>query len=136
MSHTMNSPTAIHELETRRQQLADELLDIRSLVRGALTEQFLKVPRKGQEEPVVRGPYFVLSRSQNGKTKSQRVKMTDVEQVKQDVANHQRFKALCEEFAALTEQLGEIEHAAAAGDDVVKKKPKSRSRKARKSSRS
>jgi hypothetical protein len=39
----------------------------------------------------VRGPYYVLSRSQNGKTKSQRIKMTDVERVKQDVANHQRF---------------------------------------------
>ncbi len=134
MANIMESRAAIHELETRRNQLVEELLNIRSLVRGSLSEQFLKVPRKGTEEYVERGPYYVLSRSKEGKTDSERVKKKDVDRVKQDIANYRRFESVCEELAKLTEKLGELEREAAVEDAEVKKKPKSHSKRARKSS--
>ena len=68
MVGTMSVQSAVHELEARRLELVDELLAIRSLVRGSLTEQYQEVPRQGAAKPVWRGPYYVLSRSQEGRT--------------------------------------------------------------------
>lgn len=119
-----------NELEARRLELVNELLGIRSLVRGALSEQFLRVPQKGQAEPALRGPYFVLSRSVRGRTKSERVKQKEVARVREDVENHKRFAALCDELAEVTERLGALERQASASEEALKKGLKSRSRKA------
>lgn len=134
MDGTMNSEKAIRELEARRRALVEQLLDVRSLVRGSLTEQYLKVPQVGSEEPAVRGPYYVLSRSERGRTKSERVRKDEVKRVKHDVANYKRFTALCEELTQVTEHLGGVERQAAASEETQKKKPTLRSNKARKSS--
>lgn len=132
MAGYMDSQRAIKELEARRAELVNELLEIRSLVRGSVSEQFLKVAQKGKTEPARRGPYYVLSRSQQGRTKSERIKKKDVARVKRDVENHKRFTALCEELAAVTEQLGELEREAAASEEAVKKGLNSQSTRARK----
>ncbi len=126
----------VQEIEKRRHEILAEMGALRSMERATLKEQMLPVKRKDRDEPVMRGPYYLLARWIDGKTHSRRVPRKEVERVKQDVANHQRFKALCEEFAVLTEQLGELEREAATEDAGVKKKPKSRSRRAKKSSES
>jgi hypothetical protein len=88
-----------------------------------LNEQYLRVPHKGAKEPALRGPYYVISRSEHGKTVSERVPAADVERVRQDIARYNRFMELCREFTDLTERLG-----ACAPEDTLKKTPKSRSR--------
>lgn len=129
---TMDTKTSVQAIDERRRELVEQLLGMRSLVRGALSEQFLKVPQKNQEEPALRGPYYVLSRSIMGRTRSSRVKRQEAERVRQDVNNYKRFEAVCSELAELTERLGDLEREARDSEEALKKGLKSRSNRARK----
>ena len=124
---------SITQIEQRRKQILDHMARIRSLERACLTEQMLPVKHRGRAEPVLRGPYYVLARWENGKTRSRRVRADELKRVRQDVANRERFLALCEEFMELTERLGKLEREEAAWDEAVKKGLKSRSSRAGKS---
>jgi hypothetical protein len=102
----------IQELESRRDAVLQEMRSIRSMRRGGISEQYLKVHRRGIKEPTTRGPYYVLSRHEprTGKTVSQRLTSKEaVERARTDIASYQRFIALCREFQDLTETLGELE---------------------------
>jgi hypothetical protein len=113
----------VRQIEQRREAVLREMGAIRSMRRGTVSEQFLRVPHKGQAQAGRCGPYFVLSRSEGGKTVSRR--LTDPQQVAQaraDVAAYQRFAALCREYERLTEQLGPLEQSEAQGPG--KKRPR------------
>ena len=91
--------------------------------RGPRNEQFLKVPHKGQPEPGRCGPYYVLSRRQDGKTVSQRLAgPPQVAQARAGVAAYQQFVELCREYERLTEPLGQVERAVG-GRGQGKKRP-------------
>lgn len=124
---------AIAQLEQRRAEILGEMAGIRSLERATLSEQMMRVPQKGRKEGVLRGPYYVLARWQGGKTRSRRVGREELERVRRDVANRERFLALSEEFMDLTQRLGEVERKADAEQEALKKGLKSRSNKAGKS---
>lgn len=97
---------------------------MRSLRRGTINEQFVEDRRKKGAEPVQRGPYYVLSRREDGRTVSRRLKPgEDLEQARLDVAEHKRFVELCKELERLTEQLGELIRL----DPAQEKKRRSRS---------
>ena len=81
----------------------------------------LAVPRKGKGEAVMRGPYYVLSRRVDGKTRSRRVRAGELKRVREEVANYKRFVKLCKEFEELTEQLGALERDASVTEEAVKK---------------
>jgi len=123
---------AIRAIENRRDTILSELRDIRSLRRGTLNEQFLKVRHKGKREPVLRGPYYVLSRRQGAKTVSERIPVDEVEQTRQDLAADKRLVALCKEYEDLTEQLGALVRDTQR-EGVEKKLSKRRSRRTPKS---
>ena len=125
----MNS---ICTIEQRRETILNEMRALRSLCPASLSEQMLPVKHKGKKEPVLRGPYFVLSHRQEGKTHSRRVRADELEQVQMDVANHKRFVTLSKEFEELTQQLGEMERALETDLEALKKKPKSPSNKTKK----
>jgi len=122
----------VKEIEEKREAILEEMRSIRSMKRGTINEQYLKVRQKGREEPVLRGPYYVFSRREGQKTVSRR--LTAPHQLKQaqaDVAAHKKFVKLAQEFEALTERLGELEREL--GDESrEKKQPKSRWKKRRK----
>ena len=117
------------QLEQRRDEILKEICEMRSMSRGTVSEQYLKVPRKGHKEPSICGPYWVHTRNENGKTVSRRLSRSEVDEVRMDVATHHRFKSLCSEYAELTEKLGEIEKSP--GKALKKKRWKSRSKKTR-----
>jgi hypothetical protein len=96
----------IRAIETKRETILSELREIRSLRRGTLNEQFLKVQHRGKKEPVLRGPYFVLSRRQGARTVSERIPADQVEQTRRDIAADKRLAELCKQYEDLTEQLG------------------------------
>ena len=122
---------AIERLEARRKDVLDELERIRSMRRGTVAEQYLKVRHKGKKEPVLRGPYHVFVRKEKGK--SQSVRLTTPEQVEQvcgDVQRYRHFKQLCRELGELTERLGVLERQRVDAEETLKKGLKSRSNKA------
>jgi len=123
----------IVQIERRRDELLQEMAAIRSLERATLSKQMLRVKHKGKKEPVLRGPYYVLARWEDGRTRSRRVRPEELERLQRDVDNHERFMALCEEFMELTQRLGELEREENAEQERLKKGLKSRSSKAGKS---
>lgn len=114
-------------LDARRRQVVQEMLAIRSLCRGTLSEQFVERVLDGKATGEMRGPYFVLSRNVQGRTESSRVRRKDAERVRADLDRHAQFMALCEDFIRLTEQLGQLERDTVV-DEAEKKSPNSRRR--------
>jgi hypothetical protein len=99
---------AVQQLQQRREAIVQQMLQIRSMTRGAVSEQFQAVRHKSGPS-VRRGPYYVLCRSHKGKTVSQRVPGGQVAQARADVAAYKQFVELCRQFEQLTEQLGQLE---------------------------
>jgi hypothetical protein len=120
----------------QREEVLSKMAALTTMEPGALSEQMLPVRHKGAKKPVLRGPYYVLSRWENGRSKSRRVKKNELDQVRGDVANYQSFKVLCEQFVELTRQQGELAREEAASEEAVKKGLKSRSKKTLKSNAS
>jgi hypothetical protein len=123
----------IKEIEKRRKEILREMGGIRSMRRGSVNEQFLKVSHKGKKEPVLRGPYYVFSRHEKGKgTKSYRLtSANEVENARRDVEAHKRFQELCREYEELTEEVGRLERSMGEGSPG-KKLRRSRSRRTKK----
>ena len=110
------------DIEQKRQAVVQEMLAIKSMRRGSITEQFLKVKQKGETEPVLRGPYFVFSRREGTRTVSQRLTSPQqVSQAEQEIAAFKKFQELCKEFEVLTERLGSL-----AQQDEISKEKKTR----------
>jgi len=101
--------------------------------RGTLSVRSEKVRLKGEKQPVLRGPYPLFVRREGKRTVGRRLHSTEeVAQVREDIAAHDRFMALCKEYAQVTERLGELERAAALEGEALKKTSKSPSRRVRK----
>jgi hypothetical protein len=118
----------IKEIEARREEILRQIRGIRSLERGTITEQYLKVRHKGQPEPVLRGPYYLISRRGEKKTVGYRLTSgEELARARRDVEARQRFSELCREYEELTEQLGQLERASAAvGTEKKRRKLRSR----------
>ena len=118
-------------IEARREEILREMRGIRAMERGTITEQFLKVPHQGQKEPVLRGPYYVISRRGEKKTEGRRLTSAEaLARARGDVEAHQRFSELCREYEELTERLGQLERQSAEAG-AEKKRRKSRSSRTR-----
>ena len=89
-------------LEEKRERVLEQMRAIRSMRPESVTEQYLKVTHKGKRKPVMRGPYWVYTRKEAGKTVGQRLRREDAEQVTKDIEAHRKFVALCKEFETLT----------------------------------
>ena len=100
----------IQNLEARRNAILEEMRSIRSMRRGTINEQYLKVRLQRKKEPALRGPYYVLSRREGEKTVSQRLtSLGELEQARKEVGEYKRFLSLCREFEQVTTKLGELE---------------------------
>lgn len=121
----------IQTIQARREAILGEMRSMPSMKRGTINEQFLKVTPKGKKQPVLRGPYYVLSRQEGSKTVSLRLTTSEaLGKARQDVAAYHRFRALAKEFVQLTEALGEMEPSASS-EAGLKKKPRSPSSRTR-----
>jgi len=117
----------VQGLETQRTAILEEMRSMRSMEKGGVYEQYLKVRIQGQKEPALRGPYFLVCRKEEGKTKSRRLtSREEVERARRDVETYQRYVALCEEFLDVTHRLGGLERQEGEASRE-KKRPRSRS---------
>jgi len=96
-------------LEEKRERVLEQMRALRSMRRGSVSEQYLKVRHKGKRKPVVRGPYWVYTWKEGGKTVGQRLSREEAARIKKDVEAHKKFVALCKEFETLTMRLGDVE---------------------------
>jgi hypothetical protein len=100
----------IKKIETRREKILEQMRAIRSMERGTINKHYVPVKHKGQKEPVMKGPYYVISRRGPKKTEGYHLKTKqDLECARQDVEAHKRFRELCREYEELTEELGRLE---------------------------
>lgn len=98
----------IERLEKRRIQIIRQISSIRTMRKGSVTEQYLKVPRKGQREPALKGPYFLYTRKEKGKTVGRRLSKEKADQFRQQVEAFHRFQALGKEYAEISERLADL----------------------------
>ncbi len=120
----------IEEIEARREAILTEMRGIRSMERGTINEHYVKVRRKGNKEPALRGPYYVISRREEKRTVGYHLSAQELERARLDVQSHKRFKELCREYEELTERLGRLEREASESSRE-KKLPRSRLKKTR-----
>ena len=106
--------SSLSDLQQQRDQALEQIRSIDRLRRGFLSRQFFKRQRGG--ETVTQGPYFVLQSFLHGKKRSERVPAAAAAAVGKEVENYQRFQALAERFAQLTEQITRL------GDQPERKK--------------
>lgn len=90
-------------LEEQRDQILQQMRSLDRIRSGSLSQQYFN--KKTGGKVTRQGPYYVLQRYFKGKKYSERVPADQVDQVAEDVKNHERFKELAERFVALTEQI-------------------------------
>ena len=111
----------IAALEGKREQILHEIRDIRSMRKGSVTEQYLRVPHKGIKEPAVRGPYWVYTRNEHGKTVAKRLNHAEADVAREEVEAYHRFQSLCREYAETTEKLSALGQTRGAAFDKKKR---------------
>lgn len=117
-------PDSIQSLRSQRDAVLERMKDIDHLRRGSLSRQFFKSRRDGKV--IQAGPYFVLQCSFKGKKCSARIPTADAEQVEQHVENFRRFNGLAEEFVTLSDQITQLECAAADSKKNASPRPSAR----------
>lgn len=60
--------TEIRRVEARREEILKEMRSLRGMRRGSVMKQHLRVKVKGKREPEARGPYWLYTRKEKGKS--------------------------------------------------------------------
>lgn len=110
---------ALAKVERRREEILREMRALRAMRKGSVMEQYLPVKQRGKPAPVLRGPYWLYTRKEKGRTVGRRLGREEAERVRAEVEAAHRFRDLCREYEELTERLGELERA---GDEAREKK--------------
>lgn len=97
------------ELEKRRESLKMEIIKIGDMRRGSVSQQFVPVQRKGEKAPVLKGPYYVYTAKQKGKSIGKHLKVgPELEKYRREVNNYHRFKQLIRELVSVNEKICEL----------------------------
>ena len=98
----------LEDLVRVREEIIEKIKEIRTMKRGTINEQFLKVSRK-EKEPSIKGPYYVLSRNEGRKTVGFRLNsQEELELATKDVEAYKEFNKLTKEFVSVTESITDI----------------------------
>ena len=110
------------KLQTRRQELMDELAGLEQMRRGSVMEQFVETVKKDGTKGR-RGPYFLYTYKEKGKTVSRRLPSRRAADLyRNQIQAFRRFRKITSELLVIGEQLGEL---SVFDKGSVKKTPKS-----------
>lgn len=90
-------------MQNKIPSIKKELMELGDLRPGALSEQYNVCGNpncrcKDKNDPKKHGPYYQLSYSYKGKSKTEFVRQQDADEVRTQIANHRRLKELVEEW--------------------------------------
>lgn len=116
--------TPMEKLETQRQRLLKELAELGPIRRGSISEQF--VESRGRDGVKKwRGPYFVYTYKEKGKTVSRRLASPEqVNLCQRQIDAFRRFQELTAQLLLIGEQASNL----ALEGEEVKKTSRSRSK--------
>jgi hypothetical protein len=99
------------EHEAERRNLLHRMGAITRMRRGSVNEQaFTRRRRDGSV--VTQGPYYLYSRTEKGRSYSERIPADAVEQYRTETENCRRFKELAQQYILVCERLTDEEGAA------------------------
>jgi len=93
-------------LEGERQEILHEMAGIKQMRRGTVNEQVVKTRLK-DGRVVENGPYALYSRTEKGKSFSQRLAEEDVERYRVETENCRRFKELANRCVLVCEKIAD-----------------------------
>jgi len=93
-------------LEAERQEILREMSRIERMRRGTVNEQYVKTRQK-DGRVVENGPYYLYSRTEKGRSVSQRLTEAEVEQYRVETENCRRFKELASRCVLVCEGLAD-----------------------------
>lgn len=95
------------KLHVQIQRIKKQLFELGDLRPGSLSTQYNVCGNpncrcKHPEKPVKHGPYYQISYTRKGRSKTEFVKAEDVKMVKQQLKNYQTFKKLIDDWVELS----------------------------------
>lgn len=106
MSYNKEGAMCPADPESERLNLLQQMGAITRMRRGSVNVQ--SFTRRHRDGSVVRqGPYYLYSRTEKGKSYSQRIPAGAVEQYRTETENCRRFKDLAQEYIRVCERLTE-----------------------------
>ena len=107
-------------LENRIETIKRKLSALGDMRPGSLSTQFNVCGNptcrcKDPDNPKKHGPYYQLSYTHKGRSKSEFVKMEDLEAVKEQLKNYQQFKKLTADWVDLSLELARLRKSAGKG---------------------
>ena len=100
-------------LEKKIENIKKKLSALGAMRPGSLSTQYNVCGNptcrcKDPENPKKHGPYYQLSYTHKSRSKSEFVKVEDLEEVKKQIKNYQQFKKLTAEWVALSIDLARL----------------------------
>jgi hypothetical protein len=106
----MNQPS-IRPAHSRK-PLLDQLAELSTMERGTLAEEYRERPASEGGGTVRLGPYFKHQCWENGRNMSRRVPAAEVDHLREDLQNAQRFDQIISELASMAVDEGRTRRAA------------------------
>ena len=106
------------KLEMRINKVKQELLKIGEMRPGSLSEQYSACQKQGCKcvdpvKPKKHGPFYQLSYSHRGKSTTQFIRPQFVAEVRRQLASYKKFRALTDDWVALSLELAKAKMAEA-----------------------
>lgn len=102
----------IKNLEREISKIKKDLCSLDGLRPGSLTTQFNTCGKKScrckANPPQKHGPYYQLSLSRKGKSKTKFIKQQAVEVIKKEIGNHRTLKELVERWIDLSIEISDL----------------------------
>ena len=97
---------SMEQQEAERQEILRDMAGIERMRRGTVSEQYVKTRQK-DGSVIENGPYFLYSRTEKGRSVSQRITADVLDRYRAETENCRRFKELANRCVLVCEGLAE-----------------------------